>query len=114
MNLKKKDVINKYSNIIYFGYCEIYKLTRYMERLGYTSGIYGWNADVFHIDNKTCIVTGYRPFGNIQGNKYLDLINKKVQQLDVLTDKYDFNKVNINKYVLSLINEILKRENYEQ
>ncbi len=32
----------------------------------YTSGTYGWNADIFKIDNQTVVCTGYRPFGNIE------------------------------------------------
>lgn len=29
----------------------------------YTSGVYGWNCDVYIIDSDTVVTTGYRPFG---------------------------------------------------
>ena len=32
--------------------------------IAFTSGVYGWNADIYDINN-VAIVTGYRPFGNI-------------------------------------------------
>lgn len=32
--------------------------------VAYVAGKYGWDADVYSIDYKTCIVTGYRNFGN--------------------------------------------------
>jgi len=52
----------KYQIEIEYGYAQ-YLLTG-RNRSFYTTGIYGWNADVFHIDNDICIVTGYNPFGN--------------------------------------------------
>ena len=29
----------------------------------YTSGIYGWNCDVYIVDYNTVVTVGYRPFG---------------------------------------------------
>lgn len=60
-----KQVRASYLNIIQLGYCDAYHLLGRDARY-YTAGIYGWNADVFHIDQTTAIVTGYRPFGNIR------------------------------------------------
>lgn len=44
-------------------YCGLQNLLSYSCRRYYTSGIYGWNADIFIFGN-VAIVTGYRPFGN--------------------------------------------------
>ena len=30
----------------------------------YTSGIYGWNCDVYIINENTAVTVGYRPFGD--------------------------------------------------
>lgn len=38
----------------------------------YTCGVYGWNADVYKIDDNTIIVTGYRPFGRRLPKEVLD------------------------------------------
>lgn len=60
----KKAVQNNYRNIIRLGAVELYYLLKFTESDAYTSGVYGWNADVYDFDD-VAIVTGYRPFGNI-------------------------------------------------
>ena len=60
-----KQVRNSYAHIIQIGYCDAWHLLGRNPHY-YTRGIYGWSADVFHIDQTTAIVTGYRPFGNIR------------------------------------------------
>lgn len=72
--MTKKEIIENYKNVIKVGYCEIQYLTHTAERMGFTAGVYGWNADIYKVDNDTVIVTGYRPFGNIEP-KY-DVIKK--------------------------------------
>ena len=60
----KKAVQSNYRNIIRVGAVELYYLLKFTEPTAYTSGVYGWNADVYDFDN-VAIVMGYRPFGNI-------------------------------------------------
>lgn len=61
----KKATQSNYRNIIRIGAVELYYLLKFTEPNAYTSGVYGWNADVYDFGN-VAIVTGYRPFGNIQ------------------------------------------------
>lgn len=65
MQMTKKAVVNTYPHIICVSYCALQHLLRGISPIAYTSGIYGWNADVYSISKDTAIVTGYRPFGNI-------------------------------------------------
>ena len=44
------------------GYCDLQYLFSFKNPIAYTCGVYGWNADVYEVDN-VAIVTGYRPFG---------------------------------------------------
>lgn len=44
------------------GYCAMTYLLRYEEPVYYTSGVYGWNSDVYNIDG-IIVSTGYRPAG---------------------------------------------------
>lgn len=60
----KKAVQSNYRNIIRLGAVELYYLLKFTEPVAYTSGVYGWNADIYDLGN-VAIVTGYRPFGNI-------------------------------------------------
>lgn len=46
----------------YAGYCEIEEAVRWLPELGYTHGIYGWNATVYAC-GRFALVTGYRPAG---------------------------------------------------
>ena len=63
IKLTKKDIQSNY-------WCysvndgKLQYLLSYTKSAGYTSGVYGWNADIylFYCDD-IAIVTGYRPFG---------------------------------------------------
>lgn len=61
LELKKRDVMENYYTIP-VGYCDLQRLLRYEDKIGYTAGVYGWNADIYAFGN-VAIVTGYRPFG---------------------------------------------------
>lgn len=69
-----KSAINEgYYFKICIGYCDLQNLLAFENPIAYTSGRYGWNCDIYDLGNITgydtaCIVTGYRPFGNIKSN----------------------------------------------
>jgi hypothetical protein len=71
----KKNVIARYGadNIICVGYADLQNLLRFEDAEAYTSGTYGWNADVYGFDG-VAICTGYRPFGNVRPSR--DLIER--------------------------------------
>lgn len=72
------------SNIISIGYCDIQHLLTYVDPNYYTSGVYGWNADIYMF-NDCMIVTGYRPFGNIHPD-YLLIREYDQKAQDILRD----------------------------
>lgn len=47
------------NNAIQLGYCEACHLLRSHEPIAYTSGVYGWNFDLYYIEG-VAICTGYR------------------------------------------------------
>lgn len=59
-----KNIKNKYSKVYGIGYCDAQNLLVGFEPDYYTSGIYGWSADVYDFMDKA-ITTGYRPFGKV-------------------------------------------------
>ena len=88
----QKQVKAMYKNVVRVGYCELQALLRTKEPKFYTAGVYGWNADIYEVDNNTCIVTGYRPFGNIEGyevGKEFEEEARKVIKLNYDWDKID-------------------------
>ncbi len=60
----QKQIKENYSAIISIGYCDAWYLLYFENAIACTSGVYGWNADIYDV-NSVAIVTGYRPFGNI-------------------------------------------------
>lgn len=60
----QKFIKQSFDYILYGDYtifCEISNKLPYPN--WYTSGVYGWKSDIWIIDNKTCLVLGYGPFG---------------------------------------------------
>jgi len=62
----RKAVTEGYYYRIEVGYCDLQHLLNYRNPEAYTCGVYGWNADIYRVGDNACIVTGYRPFGNIK------------------------------------------------
>jgi hypothetical protein len=54
-----KALKNGYYKIISVGYCDLQSLLSYQKPVAYSSGVYGWNFDVYEV-NGVAIVTGYR------------------------------------------------------
>ena len=73
--------VNMYKNIICVPYCDLWYLLYFRNKTGYNSGVYGWNYDFYHINLHTCIVTGYRPFGNIKNYDLCDEYNEKAKNI---------------------------------
>ena len=72
--ISQKTIQQAFANVIQIGYCQAPHLLARLEPNFCTAGVYGWRADVYIVDNKTAITTGYTPFGNV--NPSAELINK--------------------------------------
>lgn len=102
--------MENYYNVVDVGYCDLQHLLYFMDADYCTSGVYGWNADIYKINQNTCIVTGYRPFGNIYASyngickKYDDKAEKIIRS-DL---KFETKKNKIQKLLNQFIDESLK------
>lgn len=102
----KKAIMNTYSNVIKVGYCDLQDALKLREPNFYTVGVYGWNADVYVIDSNTVIVTGYRPFGNMElSREVIDTLNKCAESITSYID-YDMAKVYLNNNLDELASAI--------
>lgn len=81
-----KETKRIYNHIIKVDYCELQNLLNLISPLAYTSGVYGWNADVYDFES-FAIVTGYRPFGDIVASR--ELCYKYEQKAKEITDWFD-------------------------
>lgn len=111
IKVSQKQIKENYKNIICVGYCDLWHLLRGQEERFYTSGINGWNADIYQINYNTVIVTGYRPFGNINtnykiNNKYEERAREILNNHNIEYNKR-INKINklLEKYIKELIKE---------
>lgn len=60
---KVRNLFKKIYYAKYYQFCAMYRERALDEPLFYTSGIHGWNADVYYLDRDTALVMGFRPFG---------------------------------------------------
>ena len=103
INVTRKYVCSSFTNIICVPYCGLQDLLKYESPTWFTSGIYGWNADVYIINNDTCIVTGYRPFGNIRPAYALnDVFNRTAQKADTPEKRRDL----LNAFVKEVLSNV--------
>lgn len=92
----KRAIMHAYENVIKVNYCDLQYALKWREPNFYTSGAYGWNSDVYVIGYGTVIVTGYRPFGNIElPREVINTLNKCAVSITHYLD-YDTAKIYLN------------------
>ena len=98
--------MNAYRNVIKVGYCDMQDALNWCEPNFYTAGLFGWNADVYVIDCDTVIVTGYRPFGNMElSREVIDTLNKCAESITRYFD-YDMAKIYLRNNLDELVSGI--------
>ena len=94
--ITKKAIMSAYHNVIKVGYCDMQDALKWREPDFYTVGVYGWNADVYVIDYDTVIITGYRPFGNVElSREVINTLNKCAESITRYLN-YDLAKIYLN------------------
>ena len=102
----QKDIKNSYHNVLSIGYADLGYLLQHRDPEAYTAGVYGWNADIYGIDN-TAIVTGYRPFGKHIDYTIVRKYNEKAKKIYDSNYKYQTKVKKLNK----LIDEFIEKAN---
>jgi hypothetical protein len=104
--ITKKAIMNAYRNVIKVGYCDMQDALKWCEPNFYTAGVYGWNSDVYVIDYDTVIVTGYRPFGNVElSREVIDTLNKCAKSITRYLN-YDLAKTYLKNNLDELVSGI--------
>lgn len=80
MKISEKELKKNFKNIYSVRYCEL-KMLEFIEADYYITGVYGWNADAYKIDNNTLLVTGYRTFGKQVPKEIVNNYNKMFEEL---------------------------------
>ena len=98
--------MSAYRNVIKVGYCDMQDALKWREPNFYTAGVYGWNSDVYVIDYDTVIVTGYRPFGNVElPREVIDMLNKCAKSITRYLN-YDLAKIYLKNNLDELVSGI--------
>ena len=98
--------MSAYRNVIKVGYCDLQDALKWREPNFYTAGVYGWNSDVYVIDHDTVIVTGYRPFGNMElPREVIDTLNKCAESITQYYN-YEIAEIYLNDNIEKLARAI--------
>lgn len=102
----QKAIKENYSTIIEVGYCDLQHLLNFKTPMAYTCGGSGWYADIYDIDG-VAIVTGYRPFGNI--NPDYDTCkeyDRKAEELRYKNMDMEGMRIGLEKLITEFIREV--------
>lgn len=80
----RKAIVSSSPRLVSVGYCDLPTLLRYHSPIAYTSGVYGWNFDVYVVNGLT-ICTGYRGMPGRRANnaeKYEQAARDALKRLD--------------------------------
>ena len=102
----RKAIMANYGSIISVGYGDLQHLLAREEAAAYTAGADSWNADIYTFGG-VAIVTGYRPFGNIDADYtitrcYDDKAREIVNNWDYQGDKKEALRNLIREYIAAV------------
>ena len=91
------------------GYCDLQNVLKYLSPIAYNAGRDGWNYDLYRLNDKYSIVTGYRGFdrscthrvGNIKG------LYQALRDLETESYNLDLSKEDSVTMLVNLLNEYL-------
>ena len=81
-------------------YADLQNVLTFHNAIAYTSGVYGWNSDIYLLRGNTYISTGYRPCGYSLKDYWIVIaLDRKASELRSYTSglKYDEMKDEIEK-----------------
>lgn len=117
-SITKKELRENYAYIVRVGYCDLATITRELPKIGYASGVYGWNWSAYELrgnDGGTvAICTGYRDLAGerVEGlAKYEQKARKIAEDWETLyKDKQKQIKRLLQNLYKYIIRELKKNE----
>ena len=109
IKVRKKDILDNYNVVLKALYCEVEDLLRGKSYQFCTTGVNGWNADVYILDNDTALVTGYRPFGTRAYDDILKKYNNKAKNINSKKYGWKEQKTRLDLNLKKMVEEIKER-----
>lgn len=92
LHLTKKQVIDGSAKVFSAGYCRLRNTLYNGNYIGYTSGKFGWNADIFDLGDNITIVTGYRTFGKPIPDDIIKECNALAENESAVSARFNLKK----------------------
>ena len=89
VKVSRKSVKDNFRNVYQLSMTKAYTIFYGQSPAYYTAGIYGWNCDVYIIDNNTAVTVGYRPFGDLLPEAIEKDMLKKAERVKE-SNKYNY------------------------
>lgn len=83
----KKEIMNSFPKVYYLLQRTGYEISCFFNPDYYTCGKYGWNCDVFNIENSVALTYGNRPFGKEYPEEQQEELVRKLEKLESRYDK---------------------------
>ena len=97
IKLTKKEVQENFA-CVSFDYNTYCRFEEYLNAIGtrfFTSGVYGWNCNVYIFNDSIVLTAGYRPFGKRLSERALYELEK---DLEKVKEGFKTGKLNFNEY----------------
>ena len=92
----RKAIVEGSVKLVCAGYCDLQTLLRNHSPIAYTSGIYGWNFDVYEVNGLT-ICTGYRGMPGRRANNIGEYERKARAIMDEYSRNYEERCADVEK-----------------
>lgn len=100
----RKEIVAGSVNIVYAGYCDLQCLLRNHCPVAYTCGVYGWNFDVYVIDDLT-ICTGYRNMPGRRANNIREYEQRAQEIMEDYNRPYNDRSADVEKLLQEWIKQ---------
>ena len=93
----RKEMLQRFNKVIKVPYCKGQYLTQFLDPIAYTSGIYGWSADIYDLGYGVALCTGYKPFGESIDSKFLADLDEKARLIIYSSLPYEERRAQVSK-----------------
>ena len=93
----RKEMLQRFKKVIKVPYCKGQYLTQFLDPIAYTSGIYGWSADIYDLGYGVALCTGYKPFGESINSKFLAELDEKARVISYSSLPYEDRRAQVAK-----------------
>lgn len=93
----RKEMLQRFKKVIKVPYCKAQNLTRFLDPIAYTCGIYGWSADIYDLGHGVALCTGYKPFGESIDSKFLADLDEKARVISYSSLPYEERRAQVAK-----------------